>query len=353
MKKEKIEQIDIFRAIACVFVIVIHSTATGIVTLKKFSAFSILITVFNKIEPTVPAFIFVSGLVLHHSYKHREIDLKMYFEKRLRTTVVPYLMWSAIYYTCFVISGTYALDFKFFIKGLLNGSIMYHLYFMIIIIQFYVLYPILKKIYNYKKSGLIVVLVFMMNLIYVILSKGATNPNLFFTYLIYFSLGCVFANNLNRFNEILLKHKRILVPVTIFIAVLYISDFYFNTVPNNGNLKALKFLYYNATLSSVVYLIYSLLGTITTYYISMRLKKFYNIIKPVGDCSLNIYLAHPLILAIINKSLDLVGLESMVLKIIISFVGTSVITFMLVYSLQNIKKSDVNLYEYVFSYTKQ
>ena len=144
MARKQYMSIHFMRIMACLMVILIHISATPVVSLTPNSLAQAFFVGINQIaKPAVPIFIFISGFLLHNIYRGKPLSFFAYWLKRLPKLIIPYVLWSLGYYLIYMKLGYYPLDFNFVLKGLLLGTFIYHLYFMVIIIQFYVLYPVL------------------------------------------------------------------------------------------------------------------------------------------------------------------------------------------------------------------
>ncbi|MDR6548852.1 acyltransferase [Paenibacillus qinlingensis] len=162
ISKPKLSEIDIVRAIAIIAVVLIHGTS-GATQLPIGTGSQAIFFILNKASLfTVPLFIWISGLVLFYSYYDRWGSgmARIFWTKRLQKIVIPYLLWSIFYYLYnqFMFHGTIQLDAFHLFKLLLSGNASYHLYYMVIIVQFYVLFPLLMtavKRYTWLRRALI------------------------------------------------------------------------------------------------------------------------------------------------------------------------------------------------------
>ncbi|OCT11906.1 hypothetical protein A8709_29015 [Paenibacillus pectinilyticus] len=160
--KPKLTEIDIVRAIAIFAVLLIHSTS-GATQLPIGTASQTLFFILNKASLfTVPLFIWISGLVLFYSYYDRwEPGMTyVFWMKRLQKILIPYMLWSIFYYMYnqIMFHGTVHIDMFYLLKLLLSGNASYHLYYIVIIVQFYVLFPFIMtavKRYSWLRQGLI------------------------------------------------------------------------------------------------------------------------------------------------------------------------------------------------------
>lgn len=136
---------DFAKVIAAVAVVGIHATSTaensfavhhnffsldfGGVLLNQWARFS------------VPLFLYLSAYGLAQS---KEVDYFSFIRKRLPTILIPYFFFSAL---------AFALDFKNcttqnIIERLLKGGADYHLYFLVILAQCYLLFPLLLRLHS-------------------------------------------------------------------------------------------------------------------------------------------------------------------------------------------------------------
>jgi len=98
-------------------------------------------------------FMFVTGAVLFYSYSGRQLCVKSFFGRRLKSLVIPYIVWTAIYlwiqYWAKMVSWPNAGAFLVsWAKNLLNGGAYSHLYYIIVSIQFYLLFPVLLALFR-------------------------------------------------------------------------------------------------------------------------------------------------------------------------------------------------------------
>jgi len=133
-------------------VLLVHTTATSAVELSPASSLYpiyILVNRFGKIGTTT--FVFLSSLVLFYNYGQRTIDggmLGRFFRRRVALVLLPYLVWSGFYYMLGLTqlygwAGARAAATAGGLgRALLYGDAYYHLYFVVINVQFYLLFPL-------------------------------------------------------------------------------------------------------------------------------------------------------------------------------------------------------------------
>lgn len=151
MARKQIDELYLVRAFAILAVLAIHATSKPISELNKESTSFLFYTLVNTLSAfAVPAFILLSGLVLLYNYQHRPLDkqsLIQFYKKRLLYIVIPYLLVSLSYFLMlewlyYPFNGAAELAFKFVKQMFFNGGTFYHLYFMSVIVQFYLLFPL-------------------------------------------------------------------------------------------------------------------------------------------------------------------------------------------------------------------
>ena len=93
---------------------------------------------------TREAFFFLTGFVLVHQYLNRVLDVAHFYKRRLITVGGPYLAWSVIYT---VLKGEAGRAFVGDLAhNLLWGTAWYHLYFLLVSMQIYLLYPLIARL---------------------------------------------------------------------------------------------------------------------------------------------------------------------------------------------------------------
>lgn len=141
--------IDNIRGLCMLGVIAIHVGASAAQT-NNFTLYMFL-EILSRYS--IPTFFFISGYGLFVTDKTflsgGELDYKSYILKRLKGAGIPYIVWSLLYllyYYSYLPPGYVAWYPKYLAFVLWFGTGCYHLYFMVILLWFYALYPIWRKL---------------------------------------------------------------------------------------------------------------------------------------------------------------------------------------------------------------
>lgn len=234
---KRVEQIDFARVLAMLSVILIHVTSTYIHNESKFMILDMNFAfILNQTARfSVPLFIMLSGISL--SLSGISCGLRNFYKRKLLKIGIPYIFWFFIYFLYSHKSNLIAVTLCLLIKSFLLGQAMSHLYFIILIFQFYLLYPILsvfiKKsplksiLISFIVSYLIQQLFFLRNF-NVDLMPAFIKPYLwmlFPTWLFYFTVGAALTrNHLSLIQKFVSQHKILVLIVTIICSTFYVIE---------------------------------------------------------------------------------------------------------------------------------
>jgi surface polysaccharide O-acyltransferase-like enzyme len=145
--QKRLKEIDSIRAIAIISVIVIHVSGA-------YASGSRVAYYINQLmRYAVPVFVMLSGFSLYYADMNRPWDSCLqFYAKRLKKVFIPYIIWSLLYILYSWISSGKAPRVDSIPMTLLHGQASYHLYFIIIIMQLYLLYPLLRVLFR-KHAG--------------------------------------------------------------------------------------------------------------------------------------------------------------------------------------------------------
>ncbi|KPN95217.1 acyltransferase [Lysinibacillus sp. ZYM-1] len=322
MKRAHIDELNITRALAILAVLLIHSTSTPVTALSNESKLYSLYVFFNIFPKfAVPVFIFLSGFVLFYNYIQKDFTKKLivrFYKKRVTQILIPYLIFSVFYYTAvqFYVTHDFSLTwhalFSFeFLEKLLIGKAYTHLYYIFIMVQFYLMFPLFLYILK-KKPALsphLIWIGFALQWIFIQLNaefwQYPYRGSISFSYIFYFLTGAFLGIYFEKY-KLWLHLKKENFPIFIyFVWALWLVSTIYNI-----------YLYYYV-FSSQTYLANSItfelvfqLQSITACIVLLQLsfwiydkgnKAFVNGLINLGTLSFGIYLLHPFFLLIYRQ----------------------------------------------------
>ena len=159
-QRKWLEEVDIMRAFGILAVLAIHATGPSVTLSPKSCAYNILMGLNYSLAFAVPVFLFISAMVLSFKYsKEENTNWLKFYKSRMNQIIIPYLVWTGIYllYRAFLFHENFRVfttpgfvdDAKFIIKTLFLGKGYIHLYFISIIVQFYIAFPLITMVFNY------------------------------------------------------------------------------------------------------------------------------------------------------------------------------------------------------------
>jgi surface polysaccharide O-acyltransferase-like enzyme len=295
--KNRLGEFDCLRAAAVLAVIAIHATSRYV----EINSAAYLLN--QIVRFAVPLFIVLSGFLLYYSGMNRPQAAGFGFlKKRLDKVLIPYILWTLIYMLYGIRNSLgNALTSSFLSKlaaNLLYGKAAPQLYFIIIILQMYLLYGILEKLINsrYEKQFMLAAFfittyislggyLFRWN-IYIMPRLSIGYYIIFPTWLFYFVFGMYFAKYGERFKPILISSRLKLGLLWLAsLGMLYMDSRLSNTY--GSSMKPATMLY---CFTSLLFF-YSVFST--------RTFKETQLIRWVSEQSFFVYFCHVLLIEII------------------------------------------------------
>ncbi len=147
MKKERNIIFDNLRGLCMLGVIAIH---VGSMAVTAHAASPLLVLLTNILSRySVPTFFFISGYGLFYTIPlEAPFSYKAFFQKRLKSIGLPYLGFSLFYlcYNAFAARDISFLSPKNILFCLFFGTAEYHIYFLVILLWFYLLFPLWRQL---------------------------------------------------------------------------------------------------------------------------------------------------------------------------------------------------------------
>ncbi|MDD2447902.1 MAG: acyltransferase [Tissierellia bacterium] len=319
-RRKEIKELYYIRAIAAIGILVIHATASFAVY-SEFGSKAMYLGIFLNqfFRFGSPVFMMVSGLVIFYNYRSiDEFNTRRFLKKKIEFVLVPYTIWSAIYYFYpYLIRKTpiYLETFISFGQGLLLGSNYSHLYFITLIFQFYLVVPLLIKYLAkpMQESPLKVFAFFFvfqaLFLIYLYYYKSSHTSGILgflnnygwktlFSWSSYFMTGGLIGMHYDKFVAFINKNIKSLTIGFLITTFLYVGQVFYNIwihgsrnfYDNFGSIRPHTMIYVLFTMPILIFLTRKIVGN----------PKF-KFLKDFGIYSFGVYFSHPLILLVILR----------------------------------------------------
>jgi probable poly-beta-1,6-N-acetyl-D-glucosamine export protein len=307
---------NILKAIAILAVFLIHISSSiapsPFVNESPYQLIAVAIDQFSRIS--VPLFVALSGYGLYWKYSEQEMKFGSFFARRISKVLPQYIFWSLVFVGSFYLLPSWApsKEQPNFLWQLLLGRADYHLYFVPMIFQIYLLFPIILKFFKKWPLATLLGAIFIQLVWWWFFSyQGLTVTSwkyfaedgeqyLWMTnWIAYFVLGMYLPNIWQWFD----KYKLLLISsftAWIVSGVYIVLDAQQSIQSGIDPLFALKFTRYPL-------FIYSSLAVVVVSYLVARLKKLNSALVKLGAISYTLYLSHTLFLRIgvwlVNKFL--------------------------------------------------
>lgn len=337
MKKDKIVyvELDYMNAIASLLVILIHVLSLGISTLNNTSWQAAVIYFPWRLSAfVVPMFLYTGAIKMAQQFKDTKITWKKYvryFSRRILKIYLPYVIWVCIYYLSFLRIEYVRGNLKEFLNYLVIGNLASPFYYIIIIMQFYILMPLwmwmIKHIPAYISVGIGLLCTFCMQRCTDICAMfGIDFPysdRVFSTYLIFWIIGLYVGAHYEEFIESL-RRKRCGIGIcsTVIILCVFFAYIQYARQIYLFNMNDVKMV---SDLLSI-FMLHTLCLRMTKASLSIQ-----NLLKRLYQSSFFIYLSHCLFLTLVTNDMTLMGINDLTVLLIVRFVVCYTIPYLLYY----------------------
>lgn len=309
MRKKELSLLNI---LFCLLVIFIHISSYP---LSGYTTGSIpyngVLFLWRLASFVVQGFVLLSGLKMFLAGNDKPY-LKM-LVKKLRVIVLPYLVWYFVYYAFYIIIADYPIDIKFMAKHFFLGSLAPHTYFIPLIMQFFILYPLWNLLTKKVKPCIAIPIALLISLfaescLPVILYNENINfiynDRIFTTYLSYWLTGCYVGIYYEKVVNFLKKHSLIIPFISAVIVNLIFTYI-------NYNIKYISYL-------NVIHSFYCLITIFFLLALFLKTKDSpllkNSFLAPIDKSSYTVYLCHMLFVFISNYLFQtIMGIQSNIL----------------------------------------
>ena len=301
----KIDEITVFEDFLCLFVIMIHTVSVCITNYVKPGIISSLFYIFSRfLTFAVLAFLFSSGLKALYKYKNcvGQFNYAGFILDRVKKIYVPYVICVILYYLYFVFRLNYfPFEISELFRYIFYGNLSAHFYFIVVIMQFYLLMPLWHLICTKIPFSLsffaALLITYITRLCLVDVFPGFMYFDRIFPYYsVFWVTGCYAGYNYDRFTEIISKYKS-----AVYLSALLVTSHVFLQYLNFCNIIVYKYREY-------VHVIFCLVFTVAFYLLVtdsiVLFKKLMPVLKKTSAITFYIYLIHVLVIFECNYLMD-------------------------------------------------
>lgn len=308
--KRKITEISVFEFFLCMFVILIHLLSEGVDTFPKWSFWSVLFSSLTRLTSfAVPGFVFTSAIKLFYKYDTvKRFPYGRFLFDRVKKICVPYVIAITLYYVVFVwVLKMYQFRWDQLLHFILTGDISAQFYFVILIIQFYLLMPIwflFSRFSNRVFGSILIVLSFAITILFrMYFPYTASIHKIFPSYLIFWIIGMYVGLHYEGFETFIQKNK---IPIYLGWLITAIGHCVLSYM-QFGGLITYKF----APFLVVFFCFFSIFGFYSyarelTISLEQRGK---GLLTSISQASYDIYLNHCLIIIVASRFLTDMDLD--------------------------------------------
>ncbi len=308
----------LLRALAIIAVVGIHA-ASGISPSPFWNSSPLqpwFVAMDQLFRICVPLFVVLSGYGLVQKYQHTEFSLIEFLQRRVFKLLPAYFGWSVLYGILFrLIPGWYysSEPMQSFWLQLLKGQADYQLYFVPMIFQLYLLFPLIwwlvakKPWLSLAAAGIFQVwwYVYLTQLVATATTKtyflnDQHQYYWFFTWIWYFVLGMVFS---------LKSSHKIWPKILPFLALLSVGAWLAVSQQALQSMHAGLDPLFALRFTRLPILVFTSLSAITLILATRSITKIPSFLASIGKHSYSIYLGHTLLLRIIFLVLSKMGLH--------------------------------------------
>lgn len=316
----------------------------------------------------VPAFFFLSAFGLfYHTSIDDSFNYKEFMKRRIQVVLCPYVIWSIFYLlytgvTAHDISNLYPVPLAL---HLLFGTSMYHLYFMVLLLWFYVMMPwwriMVGIILKAPIPWLVGLLVVQLGIDFISSYRIGTwamqylNDNPVLKYLVdmrlnywvihyvwIFLFGAIVAERYEIVRELMWRYRYVLASCAVISALAMVGAYYY--VMDVWHYTVLEAIYTVHQMSPMG-VFYTVFGTVFALFL-FQVMPLNNTMEAfwaqIGDTSYGIYLVHPFWLLIMTGVMAKFNLLYTVMHVVVLYVmavGLSYLTTLALQQLpQNVRK---------------
>lgn len=362
MSKRFLPEITYMRGLCMLGVIGIHVGSLAIMNPLANVQLIAVLEILSRFA--VPAFFFLSAFGLfYHTSVEDTFSYKDFLKKRIQVVFWPYVVWTFLYTLHGAISTHSLAGFhpQQLVLNLAFGNGMYHLYFLVILLWFYLLMPV----WRWLVRGILKVPIFSLFLLFLlqvgvdflssyrlgawVATHFSAYPAIQYVfdmrlnywvihYIWIFLLGAVFAERYESLMRALWRHRLALVVSFLVSVTCMLGAYYY--VLGQWHYSLLEAIYTVHQLSPMGVL-YTGVGTVFFTFLlaqspmSRSVTAFW---QEVGDKSYGIYLVHPFWLIVLSAMMAKLNLLMTVIHVIVLYLMALGLSYLTTLALEQLPK---------------
>lgn len=341
MKQEKHEELNYFNAISCLAVILIHILSYSVVALQKQSwQFAAVFFPWQIAAYVVPAFLFCGAVKLSFQINENKLpSWPVYMKRRIQKVYLPYVVATVVYFLVFGVFAKLGLSLKQLLHYLLVGDVSAPLYYIIVVMQFYLLLPLWKWLVQKIPASIALPAAAM---IYMLMPQEASavtqigvafryTDRVFPTYLVFWVLGLYVGKHYESVSDALNGHRKAagcsMLLVLLFAFVSYRLNLETKSPLGTGGMK----------MFSDVLTILGLLS-LCLWIQQSKHERVKKLLAAIHTVSFPVYLYHCLFLELGNGALRRLGIRNEGLLLLMRALICYTVPFVLCFAFRACKK---------------
>lgn len=341
MKQEKHEELNYFNAISCLAVILIHVLSYSVVALQKQSwQFAAVFFPWQIAAYVVPAFLFCGAVKLSFQINENKLpSWPVYMKRRIQKVYLPYVVATVVYFLVFGIFGKLGLSLRQLLHYLLVGDVSAPLYYIIVVMQFYLLLPLWKWLVQKIPASIALPAAAM---IYMLMPQEASavtqigvafryTDRVFPTYLVFWVLGLYVGKHYESVSDALNGHRKAagcsMLLVLLFAFVSYRLNLEAKSPLGTGGMK----------MFSDVLTIIGLLS-LCLWILQSKHERVKKLLAAIHTVSFPVYLYHCLFLELGNGALRRLGIRNEGLLLLMRALICYTVPFVLCFAFRACRK---------------
>lgn len=348
IQRPYVYELDMFRTITMLTVVWVHVLAATVIINATTSGVQIQNALIDAFHDNRFIFMFISAFSLVYVYHGKPFSAIGFWKKRSLGILLPYIIWSMIY---ILVADFWTISLRSFVKlsliDILNGEASFQLYFILITIQFYILFPFFLAFMNWAKKHpwLVVGISFLIQIVwlswdYETIQMGRITlvgfwhyyehyrERIIFSYQFYFVLGGVSAMYFTQIRAFVLRHTKLIIAALLLSLAALVGHYFLQVLVYHEAI-----VHANAVTQPLM-CIYSVAVIFFIYWLSSRWAlnadkanppRGYRYWHALSDASFGVYLTHAFALTLMSSWLIplLPTTWPVILRVLIGFVFTA------------------------------